>query len=71
MIQNEADNLKIKEKVTKAKTRIPAHNNIELESGNKREHRQPKPLEYSCWKKSIRMINGTSRVTKIELEQES
>ena len=41
MIQNEAQKLKIKERLAKAKARIKAYNNIELESGNEREQLQP------------------------------
>ena len=36
MIQNEAEQLKIKGKLTKAKARIQAHKNIELENSNER-----------------------------------
>ena len=56
MIQNEAEKLKIKERLAKAKARIQACNNIELESGNEREQ-------------SLRM-DDASRVTKIEMELE-
>ena len=37
MIQNEVEKLKIKHRLAKAKGRIQAYNNIELESSNERE----------------------------------
>ena len=37
MIQNEAEKLKIKERLAKAKARIQAYNNIELEGGKEKE----------------------------------
>ena len=37
MIQNEAEKLKIKERLAKSKDRIETYNNIELESGNEKE----------------------------------
>ena len=36
MIHNEAEKLKIKERLAKAKATIQVYNNIELESGNER-----------------------------------
>ena len=45
MIQNEAEKLKIKERLAKAKARIQAYNNIELEGGKEKEQLQPKLLE--------------------------
>ena len=54
MFQNEAEKLKIKEILSKAKARIEAYKNIKLESGNEREQLQPKLLE-DIWLRSIRM----------------
>ena len=61
MIQNEAEKLKIKERLAKAKRRIQAYNNIELESGNEKEQLQPKLLEDN-WTRSIKM-DDASRVS--------
>ena len=66
MIQNEAEKLKIKERLAKAKARIQAYNNIELEGGKEKEQLQPKLLEDN-WMRSIRMDNA-SRAAKIEIE---
>ena len=68
IIQNEAEKLKIKERLAKAQARIQAYNNIELENGNEREQLQPKLLEDN-WMRSIR-TDDASRVSKIEIEQE-
>ena len=40
MIQNEAEKLKIKEILAKAKARIQAYNNTELEGGKEKEQLQ-------------------------------
>ena len=45
MIQNEAEKLKIKERLAKAKEIIQAYNNIELEGDKEKEQLQPKLLE--------------------------
>ena len=45
MIQNEAEKLKIKERLAKAKARIQAYNNIELKGDKEKEQLQPKLLE--------------------------
>ena len=66
MAQNEAEQLKIKGKLTKAKARIQAHKNIELENGNERGQLQTKLLEDDCLR-SIKM-DDPSRVAKIEIE---
>ena len=63
MIQNAAENLKMKERLAKAKARIQVYNNIELESGNEREQLQAKLLEDN-WMRSIRM-DDASRVAKM------
>ena len=68
MIQNEAEKLKIKERLAKAKARIQAYNNIELDSGKGKEQLQPKLLEDN-WMKWIRM-DDPSRAAKIEIEQD-
>ena len=68
IIQNEAEKLKIKERLAKVQARIQAYSNIELENGNEREQLQPKILEDN-WMRSIRM-DDASRVTKTEIEQE-
>ena len=60
--------MNIKERLAKDKAIIQAYNNIELESGNEREHLQPKLLEDN-WMRFIRM-NDVSRVPKVETEQE-
>ena len=65
IIQNEAEKLKIKERLAKAQARIQAYNNIELENGNEREQLQPKLLEDN-WMRSIRMYDAR-RVAKIEI----
>ena len=44
MIQNEADKLKVKERLTKAKARIQVYNNIEFEGGKEKEQLQVKLL---------------------------
>ena len=67
MIHNEAEKLKIKERLVKAKARIQAYNHIELEGGKEKEQLQPK-LEGN-WTRSIRM-DDTSRAAKIEIKQE-
>ena len=69
MIQNEAEKLKIKERLAKAKARIQAYNNIELEGGKDKEQLQPKLLEDN-WMRSIRMDNA-SRAANIEIEPDS
>ena len=69
MIQNEAGKLKIKERLAKAKARIQAYNNIELEGGKGKEQLQPKLLEDN-WMRSIRMDNA-SRAANIETEPDS
>ena len=68
MIQNGAEKLKIKEILSKAKARIQAYNNKELEGGKEKEQLQPKLLEDN-WMGSIRM-DGASRAAKIEIEQD-
>ena len=68
IIQNEAEKLKIKERLAKAQARIQAHRNIDLENGSEREQLQSKLLEDN-WMRSIRM-DDASRVAKIEIEQE-
>ena len=68
MIQNEAEKLKIKERLATAKARIQAYNNIELEGGTEKEQLQPKLLEDN-WMRSIRM-DDASRAAKIETEQD-
>ena len=68
IIQNEAEKLKIKERLAKAQARIQANSSKELENGNEREQLQPKILEDN-WMRSTRM-DDASRVTKIEIEQE-
>ena len=45
MIQNEAEKLKINERLAKAKARIQAYNNIELKGDKEKEQLQPKLLE--------------------------
>ena len=45
MIWNEAEKLKIKERLSKVKVRIQAYNNIELGGGKEKEQLQPKLLE--------------------------
>ena len=45
MIQNEAEKLKIKERLAKAKAIIQAYSNIELEGGKERSSSNP-----NCWK---------------------
>ena len=66
MIQNEVQKLNIKERLVKAKPRIQAYNNIELEGCKEKEQPQPKLLEDN-WMRSIRMDNA-SRAAKIEVE---
>ena len=68
MIHNEAEKLKIKERLVKAKARIQAYNNIELEGGKEKEQLQPKLLEDN-WMRSIRM-DDASRAAKIEIGQD-
>ena len=68
IIQNEAEKLKIQERLAKAKARIQAYNDIEPEGGKEKEQLQPKLLEDN-WMRSIRMGNA-SRVAKIEIEQD-
>ena len=68
MIKNEAEILKVKERLVKANGRIQAYSNIELESSNEREQLQPKVLEDN-WMRSIKMDND-NRVAKIGKEQE-
>ena len=68
IIQNEAEELKIKERLAKVQARIQANRSKELENGNEREQLQPKILEDN-WRRSTRM-DDASRVTKIEIEQE-
>ena len=68
MIQNEAEKLKIKERLAKAKARIQAYNNIELEGGKEKEQLQLKLLEDNSMR-SIRM-DDASRAAKIEIEQD-
>ena len=60
MIQNEAEKLKIKERLGKAQRRVQAYNTIELESGNEKEQLQSKLLEDN-WTRSIKM-DDASRV---------
>ena len=60
--------MKIKERLAKAKARIQAYNNIELEGGKEKEQLQPKLMEDN-WMRSIRMDNA-SRAAKIEIEQD-
>ena len=68
MIQNEAEKLKIKERLAKAKARIQAYNNIELGGDKEKEQLQPKLLE-DKWIWPIRM-DDTSRAAKVEIEQD-
>ena len=68
MIQNEAEKLKIKERLAKAKEIIQAYNNIELEGDKEKEQLQPKLLE-DRWMRSIRM-DDTSRAAMFEIEQD-
>ena len=68
LIQNQVKKLKITERLSKAKVRIKAYKNLELESGNEREQLQPKLLEDN-WMRSIRM-DDPSRVAKTEIDQE-
>ena len=58
MIKNEAEILKVKERLVKANGRIQAYSNIELESSNEREQLQPKVLEDN-WMRSIKWIMTT------------
>ena len=67
MIKNEAEILKVKERLVNANGRIQACNNIELESSNEREQLQPKVLEDN-WMRSTKMDND-NRVAKIGIEQ--
>ena len=68
IIQNEAEELEIKERLAKVQARIQGYSNMEIENGNEREQLQPKILEDN-WMRSIRM-DDASRVTKTEIEQE-
>ena len=68
IIQNEAEKLKIKERLAKAKARIQAYTDIEPEVGKEKEQLQPKLLEDN-WMRSIR-TGDASRVAKIEIEQD-
>ena len=65
--ENEAEKVKIKERLAKAKARIEAYNNIELEGDKEKEQLQPK-LPEDNWMRSIRM-DDASRAAKIEIEQ--
>ena len=70
MIQNEAEKLKIKERLAKAKARVQAYNNIKIEQhGNEREQLPSKTLDNSCWMKPVREDN-TIRDGMVELVQE-
>ena len=63
MIQNEAEKLKIKERLAIAKTRIQAYNSIELEGDKEKEQLQPK-LQEDNWMRSIKM-DDVSRAAKV------
>ena len=67
MMQNEAEKLKVKERLAKAKARIEAYNNIELEGDKEKEQLQAK-LPEDNWMRSIRMEDA-SRAAKVEIEQ--
>ena len=67
IIQNEAEKLKIKERLAKAQASIQAYSKIELENGNEIEQIQPKLLKEN-WMRSIRM-DDPSRVAKTDIEQ--
>ena len=70
MIQNEAEKLKIKESLAKAKTRVQAYNNIKVEQhGNEREQLPSNTLDNSCWMKPVRKDDAI-RDGMVELEQE-
>ena len=60
--------MKIKERLAKAKARIQAYNNIELEGGKKKEQLQPKMMEDN-WMRSIRM-DDASRAANIGIAQD-
>ena len=68
IIQNEAEKLKIKERLAKAKARIQAYTDIEPEVGKEKEQLQPKLLEDN-WMRLMR-TGDASRVAKIEIEQD-
>ena len=70
MIQNEAEKLKIKERLAKAKARVQGYNNIKFEQHrNEREQLPSKALDKSCWMKPVRK-DDTIRDGMVELEQE-
>ena len=70
MIQNEAEKLKIKERLAKAKARVQAYKNIKIEQhGNEREQFPSKTLDDSSWMKPVRK-DDTIRDGMVELEQE-
>ena len=70
MIQNEAEKLKIKERLVKVKARVQAYNNIKIKQhGNEREQLPSKTMDDSCWMKPVRK-DDTIRDGMVELEQE-
>ena len=68
IIQNEAEKLKIKERLAKAKARIQAYTDIEPEVGKEKEQLQPKLLEDN-WMRLMR-TGDASRVAKIEIARQ-
>ena len=59
MIQNEAEMLKIKERLAKIQAKLEACNNMELESGNERSNSNP----------HYEVMDDARIVAKIEIEQ--